>query len=85
VRLRDPRRTPDGSHEYTSSLWAVDRDGSNPRRLTDPAAEVTERPWSFAPDRSQLAITNARLPALERRAEKDSLVLSTSTAPASGS
>jgi Tol biopolymer transport system component len=36
---------------------------------------VSERPWSFAPDGSQLAITRARLPALERRARKTQLVL----------
>jgi Tol biopolymer transport system component len=75
ARLEDLRRDPDGSLDYSSSLWAIDPDGSNPRRLTDLAAGVTERPWSFAPDGSQLAITRARLPALERRAEKTRIVL----------
>jgi Tol biopolymer transport system component len=45
------------------------------RRLTDPADGVSERPWSFAPDGSRLAITRARLNALERRAEKTKLIL----------
>jgi Tol biopolymer transport system component len=75
ARLEDPRRNPDGSLDYSSSLWAIDPDGANPRRLTDTAPRVSERPWSFAPDGSQLAITRARLPALERRAEKTRLVL----------
>jgi Tol biopolymer transport system component len=75
ARLEDPGRNRDGSLAYSSSLWAVDPDGANPRRLTDPAPGVSERPWSFAPDGSQLAITRARLPALERRAEKTRLVL----------
>jgi TolB protein len=75
ARLEDPRRNRDGSLAYSSSLWAVDPDGANPRRLTDPAPGVSERPWSFAPDGSQLAITRARLSALERRAEKTRLVL----------
>jgi len=75
ARLEDPGRNADGSREYPSSLWAVDPDGANPRRLTDPAAGVTERPWSFASDGSRLAITRARLPALERRSEKTRIVL----------
>jgi Tol biopolymer transport system component len=61
--------------DYTPSLWVIDPDGGNPRRLTDPAEGVSERAWSFAPDGSRLAITRARLPALERRAEKTRLVL----------
>ena len=36
---------------------------------------MAERPWSFAPDGSKLAITRARVPALERRAESTRLVL----------
>jgi Tol biopolymer transport system component len=75
TRLEDRRRDPDGSLDYSSSLWAIDPDGSNPRRLTDPVAGVTERPWSFAPDGSRLAITRARLPALERRAARTRIVL----------
>jgi hypothetical protein len=67
--------TPDGAPDYTSSLWAIDPEGGTPRRLTDPAEGISERPWSFAPDGSRLAITRARLPALERRAEKTRLVL----------
>jgi len=85
ARLADPRSNPDGSREYQSSLWAVDPDGADPRRLTDPAPGVSERSWSFAPDGSRLAVTRARLPALERRAEKTRIVLVTSTARASGS
>ena len=64
-----------GAPDYTSSLWRIDPDGGNARRLTDPAQGVSERPWSFAPDGSQLAITRARLPAVERRARKTQLVL----------
>jgi dipeptidyl aminopeptidase/acylaminoacyl peptidase len=75
ARLADGRRNPDGSLDFTSSLWAIDPDGGNRRRLTDPAEGVSERPWSFAPDGSRLAITRARLPALERRAEKSKVVL----------
>jgi Tol biopolymer transport system component len=75
ARLEDPLPNPDGSPDYSSSLWAIDPDGANPRRLTDPAPGVTERPWSFAPDGSQLAITRARLAALERRAAKTRVVL----------
>lgn len=75
ARVEDLRRNRRGALDYTSSLWAIDPDGANPRRLTDPAEGTTERPWSFAPDGSRLAITRARLPALERRAEKTRLVL----------
>ena len=74
ARLEEPRRSPDAPHD-TSSLWAVDPDGSNRRRLTEPEPGVIERPWSFAPDGSKLAITRARLPALERRAAETMLVL----------
>ena len=75
ARLGDGRRNPDGPPDFTSALWAIDPDGGNRRRLTDPVEGVSERPWSFAPDGSRLAITRARLPALERRAEKSRLVL----------
>jgi Tol biopolymer transport system component len=75
ARGEDLRRNRGGAPDYTSSLWAIDPDGGNPRRLTDPAEGISERPWSFAPDGSRLAITRARLPALERRAEKTRLVL----------
>jgi Tol biopolymer transport system component len=75
ARLEGRSARPDGSLGYTSSLWAIDPDGANPRRLTDPAPGVSERPWSFAPDGSRLAITRARLPALERRAEKTKMTL----------
>jgi Tol biopolymer transport system component len=75
ARVRDLRRNPDGPPHFTSSLWAIDPDGGNRRRLTDPVEGVSERPWSFAPDGSRLAITRARPSALERRAAKSSLVL----------
>jgi Tol biopolymer transport system component len=75
ARLEDPSRNPDGSLDYATSLWATNPDSSNRQRLTDARRGMTERPWSFAPDGSRLAITRARLPALERRAEKTKLVL----------
>jgi WD40-like Beta Propeller Repeat len=75
ARLEDLGRDSDGSLDHSSSLWAIDPDGSNPRRLSDPAAGVIERPWSFAPDGSRLAITRARPPALERRAARTRIAL----------
>jgi Tol biopolymer transport system component len=75
ARLENRRRNPFESADYTSSLWAIDPDGTDRRRVTDPERGVTERPWSFAPDGSQLAITRARVPALERRAAKTRVVL----------
>lgn len=75
ARLEHPRRNPDGSLDYSSSLWAIGPDGADPRRLTNPAPGVIERPWSFAPDGSHLAITRARLSALERRVAKTRIVL----------
>jgi WD40-like Beta Propeller Repeat len=85
ARLEDPSRNPDGSLEFSSSLWVVAPNGASPRRLTDPAPGVSERPWSFVPDGSRLAITRARVPALEWRAVKTRLVLVDSTARASAS
>jgi Tol biopolymer transport system component len=75
ARLEATNHNREGPPDYSSSLWAIDPDGANPRRLTDPRPGVSERPWSFAPDGSRLAITRARLSALERRAEKTRLVL----------
>lgn len=43
----------------TATIWAMDGDGGNKRRLLDPVPDRIDIPSSFSPDGSQLAFTRA--------------------------